>query len=115
MDIKDIAWSAGIFEGEGDVNCTSYEHSAGYTYSRIQARVTSTDKDVLERLKALWGGTIYKSDRYDDRRKDHYKDLFRWRIITRQAREFLMTILVELGERRRKQIKKVFRSRGRIG
>src|SRR5258706_7126079 len=53
--MKDIAWAAGIYEGEGsvsrDVNCTGY-------WSGIRISVTQKDRWLLHRLKALFGGTI---------------------------------------------------------
>jgi hypothetical protein len=42
-----IAWAAGLFEGEGTI-----VDSAG----PVQLRVKMTDLDVLERLLDIWGG-----------------------------------------------------------
>jgi hypothetical protein len=48
MDIHDLAWLAGFLEGEGFFSC---QVRAGY--GRIMIGVTSTDRDVVERLARL--------------------------------------------------------------
>jgi hypothetical protein len=48
IDIHDRAWLAGFLEGEGFFSC---QVRAGY--GRIMIGVTSTDRDVVERLARL--------------------------------------------------------------
>lgn len=49
----EIAWAAGLFEGEG-----SFDHSAGNAH-RPRATMSLTDQDVLERfMRAVGVGTI---------------------------------------------------------
>ena len=52
-----IAWVAGLFEGEG---CISVNKPANEnrTYQHVQLRITSTDKDVLDGVVSILGGNI---------------------------------------------------------
>jgi hypothetical protein len=65
----DIAWAAGLFEGEGCIT----KLNRGTT---IQLSITSTDYDVLEKFKGIVGcGTIYLNG---TPRKDTHKQAYRW-------------------------------------
>jgi hypothetical protein len=53
----DIAWAAGLFEGEGSIYIASIRK---YRYPRLQ--VTSTDRDVLEKfISIVKYGRIYSN------------------------------------------------------
>jgi hypothetical protein len=48
---EEIAWAAGLFEGEGTFT---------WDYGRAQLRVKMTDLDVLEKLLDIWSvGKVY--------------------------------------------------------
>ena len=65
----EIAWAAGLFEGEG-----CFDHSAGNAH-RPRATMSLTDKDVLERFMAAVGaGTMGPSKR----RAGHHKEAWQW-------------------------------------
>lgn len=88
---SEIAWAAGLFEGEGNLTITTTHCNAG---------LVTTDKDVLERFRTIVGfGSIYH--RTEPSRPSHYKPQWLWRATS--ARDTLA--LIELfrpwfGERR---------------
>lgn len=88
----DIAWAAGIYEGEGSVS--------GKNHNRTSTTVVVTQKDtwLLERLKQLFGGTTYKIAS---------APCSRWTLSGPRGRGFLYTIFPLLSPRRRAQIKDV--------
>ena len=91
--IEEIAYIAGIFDGEGCVyvrtNCRS-----------IDAQIDMTDLDILERVKIIFGGTIYGPYNRPDR-----KPIYIWRAGRReQVWKFLDTIYPLLGYRRQTKI-----------
>jgi hypothetical protein len=64
---SEIAWAAGLFEGEG-----CFSSSMG----RERASMVSTDRDVLERFKEIVGcGTIGPGGK---RQKSHHKVRWQW-------------------------------------
>lgn len=93
MKIWEIGWFAGLFEGEGHVGAYGAYHS-------LRITISSSDVDVLEKARAVFGfGSIN-----ENRRRDaplHHKRMYRLQIIARQARQVLQTILPLLGKRRR--------------
>ncbi len=98
---RDIAWSAGIFEGEGWCGVTKVRQKGG-SYMRLRSIISMTDEDVVCRLKAIWGiGCLSRRKPQGDRRKE----VFTWEVTNRQARQFLLTIATFLGERRLAQMK----------
>jgi hypothetical protein len=100
----DIAWSAGIFEGEGSI-C----RSGGRNYTSFTASVCQKDPDLLYRLRELWGGSI---NCYANRggglvdNKERNLELFRWSVCGDRARLFLASIYLYLTPRRKNQIDK---------
>lgn len=91
----DIAWAAGLFEGEG---C----FSAGYRPSGkayVVAVLSMTDRDVVDRFMAIVGcGAIYLRP---DARWNH-QDTYMWRVQEAvQVRKVIAMLLPYLGERRR--------------
>lgn len=85
--ILDIAWAAGIYEGEGHVQ---------RQYQRQRCCVTQKDTWILEKLKRLFGGSIYTA-------KTGAK-CSAWYISGPRARGFLYTIFCFLSPRRKQQI-----------
>lgn len=65
-----FAWLAGLFEGEGSF-------SINYKTSRaVVMTITSTDMDVIEKIKKWFGGKIYNG--YVRKDKPHYKKSYIW-------------------------------------
>mgnify|MGYP001564057376 CR=1 FL=1 len=83
--LLDIAWAAGIFEGEG--SCHSPKNST-------IATVVQKDEWLLRCLQELFGGAVSKR---------RTKDISDWRLCGAAARGFLFTIFTFLSPRRRIQ------------
>jgi len=99
--ILDIAWVAGVFEGEGSV---SAPHG-----SRGSMTATLVQKDLwlLDRVVELFGGHYYLSGGYTTKTNSSGKSTVcgRWEITGPRARGFVFTIFSFLSPRRRAQIK----------
>lgn len=91
--LLDIAWAAGIYEGEG--SCQGRPHK-GSTHGD-HVTVSQKDKWLLEKLKQLFGGSI----------KKHTGDCYLWFLCGPRCRGFLMTIYPFLSPRRKLQAMKV--------
>jgi len=93
--IRDIAWAAGIYEGEG--------HARADTGQRPCTHVTVVQKDrwILDRLRQLFGGSIHLNGR----------GMHSWHISGTRARGFLMTIYGFLSLRRRLQADRALASK----
>lgn len=92
---RDIAWAAGVYEGEG------------YCHAKLnRVEIKQKDRWLLERLRALFGGTIYQiyNTTIWKGEKKRYP-IFMWCINSERARGFLMTIFLFLSPRRKEQIK----------
>lgn len=89
----DIYWAAGIFEGEG---C----FQGGINFSPTVA-VYQADKWILEKLKDLFGGSIYQPTK----RVGYGKAPFTWGLNGTRARGFVMTIFPLLSPNRQKPIR----------
>lgn len=64
----EIAWAAGLFEGEGCVSVQRPKHAPNVVQVRLQ--VTSTDRDVLEKFAdAIGCGRLYGPYDRDPSRK----------------------------------------------
>lgn len=87
--IKDIAWAAGLYEGEG--SCSRNGDSGG-------ARITQKDRWVCDRMRNLFGGTV-------GTQTNRSGSWYIWHVSGPRARGFLMTIFTFLSPRRRVQVK----------
>ena|SRR5712692_10181546 len=94
----DIAWAAGVFEGEG--NC---QHNNNSEY----ARVTQKDSWMLERFRDLFGGVVVPRGRD----KGTHTGFYEWRVTGARARGFLMTIYMFLSPRRKDQVRTALRNK----
>ena len=88
----DIAWAAGFYEGEGCI---------GFYGNTLMLRVGQVQKEPLERLQRMFGGSIYLQQRKDP----NHKPIWRWTLSTRKAAQAAMTLLALLSPRRTKQVK----------
>lgn len=88
--LNDLAWAAGIFEGEGCVHFQS--DTVGLT-------VTQRDPWILVKLRDLFGGRITGPQRSNAKLSPH--PIYRWKIYGARARGFLLTIFTWLSPRRR--------------
>lgn len=97
VSVRDIAWAAGIFEGEG----TTCPSNAKRNYT-VVAAVTQKDLWLLRRLQELFGGSV---DQYPQQYRNTTRLYGRWRLTGPAARGFLMTIYTFMSPRRKDQIK----------
>lgn len=95
MEGNILYWFTGLFEGEGTFNI--HQNKA----RRIC--ITSTDRDVLERIQSNIGGKIYTIDKL--RRKPHWKQAYLWYISGRNAFDICCSIYPILLSRRKKRCK----------
>lgn len=92
----DIAWAAGLFEGEGCMN----SHPRGKRGSGTQLRLAMTDRDVVERFAAVIGcGNIHRP-RHDPR--PNHKPVYTWALYeSARVVEVIELLMPWFGERRR--------------
>ena len=95
--IRDIAWAAGIFEGEGHITTT---RNRLRTRTYAQAVVTQRDPWLIHKLVHLFGGSANLT-------KDgcHFGGpIWHWKLCGGRARGFLLTIFTLLSPRRQMRI-----------
>lgn len=91
----DLAWAAGLFDGEGCVNAhwspPSQEGSFGRSVA-LDVQVVMTDERPIQRLAALFGGRVrtYKASSSDGR---PLRMRFAWYRHGRHAVAFLVAVL----------------------
>lgn len=95
--IKDIAWAAGIYEGEG---------STPRNKSGVVAFVTQKDAWLPHRLQELFGGSVAQ---YESHSSLGQSPMWRWSACGSRARGFLLTIYPLLSPKRRAQISEAFK------
>lgn len=86
----DIAWAAGIYEGEGSLQC--------HGPNGIQVRVGQKEFWLPERLRDLFGGSTLERQMND-------QPFSEWHISGARARGFLLTVYGFLSPRRQGQIR----------
>lgn len=100
MNDVQTAWLAGLLEGEG---CFGDNHRGG---TKIQ--LTMTDKDVVERVAAIFGSKVYC---YDKRLKANRKPRYYTQIGGQKAADLIAAILPFMGIRRSAKIKSLLEYR----
>lgn len=93
----EIAWAAGLFEGEG---CISVQRAGIKSkYNQVRLLLSSTDKDVIDRFGSYFGGNITVKDR--SKNLLSRKPLWEWSLGGRKdVARVLGLIGPYLGERR---------------
>src|SRR5712692_8898364 len=84
--IADIAWAAGIYEGEGN-------------FSGHSITVGQKNKWLCDKLQSLFGGSV-------NQQLSRAPDYYIWYLAGKECRGFLLTIFTYLSPRRRGQILK---------
>lgn len=92
----EIAWAAGLLEGEGSFFTKTNGHSPVMSCAM-------TDLDILQRVQKILGGTISNYTL----RKSHWKKSWVWRVSGDTAADGMKTILPYMGERRASKINEV--------
>lgn len=93
---KDIAWIAGLLEGEGSFLVAN---------KSICVMCQMTDKDIIERLASYFVCPVGGPDK-DGRNNGIRKQAWRIRFYGSRAASWMMTLYPLMGERRKKQIEK---------
>lgn len=91
----DIAWAAGIYEGEG--------------YCKFKARtqhcrVCQNDRWILDRLRDLFGGAVSCRTAKSLGNPNIHNPSYDWMLCGIRARGFLQTVFVLLSPRRKAQV-----------
>jgi len=97
--IRDIAW-AGIYEGEG----CCYQRPKSINQTKVSIAQHKRNLWLLQRLKNLFGGTIYGPYKNQSRNICLY---YHWQITGARARGFLMTMYTFLSPYRKSKIKEI--------
>lgn len=100
--MTDIAWAAGLYEGEG----TCHRHS-GRKGGGLSLNVPQTDDWFVQRLRNLFGGTVvnYRVKRKNERWHGEY---WRWVLNGPRAVGFMLTIFSFLSPWRKEQFMKAY-------
>ena len=105
VNVSDIAWLAGLLEGEGSFGFRRPKH--GRPDPMIQVRMC--DQDIVHRVATMLGRTVRGPYSYQDKRGQVGVRKPTWQTSTcnRRAIEWMMTLYPFMGVRRREQIRKV--------
>ncbi len=86
FDREQLAWAAGLFEGEG---CLSFTRRPNGSLRNAQAILRMTDEDTVRSFQqALGFGTIYAYPK----RREHWKPTWDWKASTFEL--FQMTVIL---------------------
>jgi len=92
VSTKDIAWLAGLLEGEG---CFRFDSKA-----HLVIQLAMTDRDVVDRAAALLGGAVCEKKP----KAAHHKMQYLVRVFGARAAGWMMTFWPFLGQRRRQKV-----------
>jgi hypothetical protein len=93
---SNIAWAAGLFEGEGSIHVSSQGNR--YRWPRVQITLGSTDHDVVARFVEIVGvGRIHTQTRPNR----NHRTMYRWDVRGLEAAAILKAFMPWLGARRR--------------
>jgi hypothetical protein len=96
MESVEIAWAAGLFEGEGSICIFEQKHNV---LPLIRLCLQMTDRDIVERFcRIMECGRVTGEHRFG---REHHKPTYRWHIGNRRDVErILLALLPYLGQRR---------------
>lgn len=94
--VADIAWAAGLFEGEGCIAET------GNGPNNPLLQMTMTDKDVMEKFVSIVGyGNLTQVNRMAPSQMKHWKTQWKWAVRKKsEVKRMLLMFLPYFGERR---------------
>lgn len=112
MKVTDVAWAAGLYEGEGSIHVTGSgpvlmrpngKRKAKYSAPRVQIKMT--DRDVLERFHRVVGvGSL--AGPYDN--GPLCKPVYQWSISGFPGSQYVIALFWQwLGERRKQRAREV--------
>lgn len=98
----EIAWAAGLYEGEGWISVERHQYKDTVCYYTVLG-IDMTDKDILDRFPEIFDYGSVKPKKKG--KKDHYKEQFTWRVYKySKILEVVELISPWLGKRRLLQI-----------
>lgn len=98
MDLKELYWTAGFLEGEG------YFCLRGKTKSAVTISAAQVQRSPLDRLAALWGGTVLGPYQNKNPRSNPY---YRWDLGGTNAVALMMTLYALLSSKRQEAIRSI--------
>lgn len=101
LQVRDVAWLAGLLEGEGSFSILTVKKGRQAGKRRLQITLMMTDEDVMRRAAVLMGATLYGPyGPYQSCKKPC------WQIHVRSHRAagWMMTLYPLMGVRRREAI-----------
>lgn len=108
MTREEIAWAAGLFEGEGCISISKPKSGSKFNQNRI-VQLSMTDKDVVDKFHNLIGfGLRYEFD--PSKRNPTWKIRYDWKVYKAEhVQAFLAAIWCFLCERRKKKATEAIR------
>jgi hypothetical protein len=88
LPATELAWAAGLFEGEGSVRINPRTRK---NLGALLTDIANVDRDIPAFFAARWGGTITTYEA-----KERQREYYRWRCSSKQAAAFLDAILPHL-------------------
>ena len=103
MSEVDLAWAAGLFEGEGYIGIQSRAGEKKYKSNYWYIGIGMTDEDVIKRFADLFDLNYTTRVRANEKSsKNYFKDLYVVRTSKRaKVKEIVDALLPFMGERRR--------------
>ena len=95
MRKTDLAYVAGIVDGEGSISIIAQKTSKnrfGHTFF-VQVSVANTNEWLVRQLQMFFGGSVYYNKRKVERGEGNWKPVYKWQIDTNGAVQFLVAIL----------------------
>ncbi|QGH78304.1 HNH endonuclease [Streptomyces phage Tribute] len=110
MKSNDLAWLAGLLEGEGSF-MTIKSHVKGKVYLYPKIVVTMTDLDVIQRAATLLGNAVYNVPL----QKNGVSKLkqYQAQISGAKAADLMKELLPHMGRRRSEKIREILKAYGK--
>lgn len=105
MTIREIAWAAGIIEGEGTIIAAVTKASDGYKIRQFRLAVEMTDLDVLLKLRDILGPRCTLRERTPPSANPKHRRRYILCLTGNELAGWLMTIYALMGQRRRDRIR----------
>lgn len=110
MEPVEIAWAAGLFEGEGCITIFEQKHNV---LPLIRLQIIMTDRDILERFcRIVACGRVSDERRFG---REHHKPTYVWAIGNRpDVERILLALLPWFGERRSAKARQALKEIARL-
>jgi hypothetical protein len=92
----DIAYAAGVFDGEGTITLAKNKSSK---FRKLVVGITNTSLEIVTFFKSKFGGMIHCQKRY----KANHSKCYLWRLSSRTALPFLKLIVGHIKDLTKKQ------------